>query len=240
MTSPLLSLRPRPDLADLRRQFDSTGRAQVADVLTPPSAEALRAILKEQVPWGIAWQAAGDGPHYLKAAELDRLRQDRRIPTLLQEAKRSGDYSFLYASYPLVTSYLEGWSRGSVLDRLLEELNAGPFLDLLRGVSGCEIVKADGQATLYAAGHYLARHDDEEAERGRQVAYVLHLTDGEWLPEWGGYLHFYDEALEIERGMKPRFNSLHLFKVPQLHSVAEVVPGAPAARFAITGWGRSC
>ena len=137
-------------------------------------------------------------------------------------------------------AYLERWNPGSAHERLLEELNGPAFLNLLRQVSGeSDIVKADGQATLYAPGNFLWPHNDEETARCRRVAYVLNMTRGDWRPQWGGYLNFFDSEWNVERAIRPRFNSLNLFAVPAWHSVSEVTAAAPVGRFAITGWARS-
>jgi Rps23 Pro-64 3,4-dihydroxylase Tpa1-like proline 4-hydroxylase len=154
-------------------------------------------------------------------------------------AAADGVYGFAYHSYPLVTAYLEQWHPGSPQERLLEELNSPPVLEFMRAITGIgEIVKMDGQATLYAPGHFLRPHNDEESERGRRVAYVLNLTVGEWQPHWGGYLNFFSEDWDIEQAFRPRFNCLNLFRVPQWHSVGEVSAAAPLARYAVTGWAR--
>jgi Rps23 Pro-64 3,4-dihydroxylase Tpa1-like proline 4-hydroxylase len=124
-------------------------------------------------------------------------------------------------------------------ERLLEELNGPAVLEFIREITGiAEIVKMDGQATLYGPGHFLWPHSDAESERGRRVAYVLNLTLGEWKPQWGGTLNFFDKDWDVEQAFLPRFNSLNLFRVPQWHSVSEVAAGAPLARYAVTGWAR--
>jgi SM-20-related protein len=148
-------------------------------------------------------------------------------------------YGYRYRSYPLVMAYLERWHPGSAHERLLEELNGADVLDLMREVTAIpEIIKMDGQATLYAPGDFLWPHSDAEGARGRRVAYVLSLTAEDWRPQWGGYLNFFSPAWDIERAIRPRFNSLNLFRVPQWHSVSEVTGGAPLARYAVTGWAR--
>jgi Rps23 Pro-64 3,4-dihydroxylase Tpa1-like proline 4-hydroxylase len=49
---------------------------------------------------------------------------------------------------------------------------------------------------------------------------------------------FYDDDDDVIAGLRPRFNTLNLFAVPQRHNVTYVVPSAPARRLAITGWFR--
>ena len=50
---------------------------------------------------------------------------------------------------------------------------------------------------------------------------------------------FHDSAGDIERALTPRFNSLNIFAVPQLHSVSVVAPFAGQTRMSVTGWLRS-
>ena len=236
----LLELNPTLDRPALRTQFDSTGRLQIHEVLAAESAERLRALLAKETPWGLAWQAGDDGPHLLRNTEIRAMGMKEKSELAAKlGAVGKGSYAFLYHSYPLVTAYLQRWNPGSQHDQLLEELNGVPFLSLLREVTGmADIVKADGQATLYAPGNYLWPHNDSEAARGRQVAYVLNLTATDWAPQWGGYLNFFDDDWNIGQAILPRFNTLNLFAVPQWHSVSEVSATAPTARFAVTGWGR--
>jgi SM-20-related protein len=239
--APLLQLNPALDRAVLAAEFTRTGRLQVRDVLTEASAVTVRRILTEETPWGLAWQAGANAPaNLVKSEQLQDMSADEQASLAAGAAAAPGqDYAFAYHSYPLVTAYLERWRPGSPQERLLEELNGPAVLDFMREVSGiAELVKLDGQATLYAPGHFLWPHSDAESERGRRVAYVLNLTLGEWKPQWGGYLQFFDGEWDIEQAFRPRFNSLNLFRVPQWHSVSEVAAAAPLARYAITGWAR--
>lgn len=239
--APLLQLNPRLDHAVLAAEFARDGRLQVRDVLTEASAATVRTILAEDTPWGLAWQSGASAP-----ANLMRAEQLRDLPATEQAAMAKAaaatpaqDYAFAYHSYPLVTAYLERWHPESPQERLLEELNSPAVLDFIRGVTGiAEIVKLDGQATLYGPGHFLWPHSDAESARGRRVAYVLNLTLGDWAPQWGGYLNFFNDQWDVEQAFRPRFNSLNLFRVPQWHSVSQVAAAAPLARYAITGWAR--
>lgn len=238
--STLLDLNPDLNRAELRTKFAADGRLQIRDLLRPPCARYLYSILAECTPWGLAWQAGSDGPNFIRADALNRLTPADRgaIATKLKFIE-GDDYAFLYHAYPLVTAYLERWNPGSLHEQLLEELNAPTFQQLLRDVTGMnDIVKVDGQATLYAPGDFLFPHTDQESARGRHVAYVLNVTAIDWRPQWGGYLNFLDSDWNIEYAMRPLFNSLNLFAVPQWHSVSEVTSAAPIGRFAITGWGR--
>jgi Rps23 Pro-64 3,4-dihydroxylase Tpa1-like proline 4-hydroxylase len=118
-------------------------------------------------------------------------------------------------------------------------MSQAPARDFLRQVSGRrELAFVDAQATAYAPGDFLTAHDDDVAGKHRLAAYVFGLTPV-WRAEWGGLLLFHDAQGDIERGFTPRFNTLNLFAVPQLHSVSLVSRAAPHRRYAITGWLRS-
>jgi Rps23 Pro-64 3,4-dihydroxylase Tpa1-like proline 4-hydroxylase len=152
---------------------------------------------------------------------------------------RGRDYAFVYARYPLLEAYKEGWREHEALEFLIEHINSESLLDLIRSVTGISgLVKADAQATLFGPNHFLAVHDDTDAAEGWRVAYVMNFCAEDWRPDWGGYLLFYDEDGDVVAGYKPRFNALNLFRVPARHSVSYVPPFAPVARFAITGWFR--
>ena len=235
----LLDLNPALDRTALAARFRAEQRLQVRDVLTEDSARNLHAVLARQTPWGLAWQAGEDGPHNLPKPQLDRMSAQERadIPRKLAAATRSGEYAFAYAQYPMVFAYTNRWAPGGPHDAVVELLNDAPFLDFARAVTGiAAIIKADAQATLYAANHFLAPHDDSHSGEGRRVAYVLNMCAEEWRPEWGGYLNFLDERDDVIQGFRPRYNTLNLFSVPQRHAVTYVPPFAPIGRYAITGW----
>lgn len=243
MKNTLFALNPDLDRHALAGDFAHERRVQIRDVLTQESAWELRALLGHGTPWGLALRApdAGQGePNYLTAAELVTPAGRERAQALAQAAAAAaarGEYGYCYASYPLLEAYLQRWDAGGPHDILLEHLNTPEFLDLVRTVTGfTDLAKADGQATLYAGGHFLPLHHDSHVAQAWKVAYVLNLSSDEWRPDWGGNLVFYDEDGDIVRGYRPRFNSLNLFAVPQAHAVTFVPPFAPIGRFAVTGW----
>ena len=237
----LFDLNPSLDRKALRKAFARTGRVQIRDVLTDESARNLLAVVARQTPWGLAWHAGADGPHNIPEPQLRTLSPAAKadIQRKLTAAVSGRDYGFLYAQYPMVHAYLEKWAPGGPHDIVVELINDLPLMGLVREVTGLTgLTKADAQATLYAPGNFLAMHDDSHVAEGWRVAYVLNLCSEDWRPEWGGYLNFYDDEGDIVEGLRPRFNALNLFRVPQRHAVSYVPPFAPQARFAITGWFR--
>ncbi len=242
---PLIDLSPDIDRSSAADQYRRTGRVQIPSILTPGSAKRLRDLLENRTPWGLVWTAGNRTPEVLRAHELPALAADRTraIQQALRTAMAGREYAYCYSTYPLVQALLDGWAPGGPHERLLTDLNSPAMLDLVRTVSGIgELVKADGQATLYRQGQFLARHDDAEPAKGRRVAYVLNLCgdpEGEpWRPEYGGMLQFLTDAGEPDQTLLPRFNALYLFRVPQPHHVTSVASFAPSSRFAVTGWFR--
>jgi len=238
----LFDINPKLDRRSLAAAFAQTGRVQIRDVLTEETARNLHQLVSRQTEWGLAWHAGADGPHNVPAPELRKMPQAEQaaIQSKLRAAMQGRDYGFLYAQYPMVWAYLQGWAPGGPHEAVVELINDDPLMALVRDVTNMrDLIKADAQATLYAPHHFLAMHDDSHVAEGWRVAYVLNLCAEDWRPEWGGYLNFYDDEGDIIQGFKPRFNALNLFRVPQRHAVSYVPPFAPHARFAITGWFRN-
>lgn len=243
MAKALFELNPDLDRKRLAEIFADRKRIQVRDFLTRQTAEEIRTILSRGTRWGLAMQADGSafsGPQQVLPSDMQTEAGQKRaqqVANATHEASAKGEYAFRYAQFSLVQNLQEQWNPGGPHELLLEYLNAPDFLDFAREVTGiAELHKADGQATLYSHQHFLHRHDDSHVAEGWRVAYVMNFTIGDWHPNWGGYLQFYDEDGDIEQGYMPRFNSLNMFMVPQPHAVSFVPPFAPVGRFAITGW----
>ena len=238
----LFELNPALDVAALAARFAATGRVQIRNALTEDSARELQMVLARATAWGMAVGAGAEKPRSFRAAET-RLPEGQQA--LAQAARRAeehsarGEYGFRFAHYPILEALREGWDRDGPHEVLLEHLNAPDFMDLTRDVTGIDLVKADGQATLFAATHYLGQHIDSHVAEGWEVAYVLNLARDDWHPDWGGYLLFLDEEGDVVEGFRPRFNALNLFRVPTPHLVSYVPPFAPVGRMAVTGWLRS-
>lgn len=242
MARKLFELNPALNRQALAAAFVRDRRVQVRDLLTPETAEEIRSILAHHTPWGMAMQAGVAGPQQVLPGELPTPSGRKRHQDLLHathEAAARGEFAFRYAQYSLVQSVQEGWDPEGPHQLLLEYLNSPDFLGLVREVTGIrDLVKADGQATLYAPQHFLGLHIDSHVAEGWKVAYVLNFTIDQWMPEWGGYLQFFDDEGDVVQAFRPRFNSLNLFVVPQPHAVSFVAPFAPLGRYAITGWFR--
>ena len=239
----LFELNPALDVPALAARFAATGRVQVRDVLTPESARELLLVLTRGTDWGMAIGAGSGRPESFRSVQTRTPQGQQAVQQAARTAEQHsarGEYGFRFAHYPILEALKEGWDPDGPHEVLIEHLNAEPFLDLARAVTGLDsLFKADAQATLFAPNHYLGRHNDSHVAEGWEVAYVLNLAREDWHPDWGGYLLFLDGDGDVVEGFRPRFNALNLFRVPQSHLVTYVPPFAPLGRLAVTGWLRS-
>jgi Rps23 Pro-64 3,4-dihydroxylase Tpa1-like proline 4-hydroxylase len=230
-------LNPTLDTAALAARYRDAQRLQILDVLDPPLADRIWDCLTRETPWGVNFNE--DGQNFHVAAEQLRAmtpEQRRAIAAAVQARAKSG-YQYFYQAYMMLDNYLAKKDPGLFLHDVLELINGPEMLDFVRAVSGISsVVKADAQATLYAPGQFLLRHNDgPEENMKRRVAYILSFTK-DWKPDWGGLLQFYDADEDITGAYVPRFNALSLFTVPQWHAVTAVNAFAPIGRLSITGW----
>ena len=238
----LFALNPQLDRARIRAALAENRLVQVEDFLEPQAAEALWQALRNRTPFGLAWAGDGQpGGQHVRPEQLRTMSPEQKagMGNAAASAAQAGRFAFLYGQYPIVEAYKQQWHPGHPLYQLFEEVNGKPSIEFAREVSGhSDIVQADAQATLYAAGHFLTEHDDLVEAEGRRLAYVLNLAK-DWKPDWGGYLNFMDEKANVIAGFMPRFNTMNLFQVPVRHHVSHVPPFAPMGRYAITGWFRN-
>lgn len=229
-------LNPGLNLPSLSGNYVAKGRGQIRDFFTEDSAERILHHLANDTPWGLAFNQ-GDSVTQLSAEQVKALtaEQQRQVAALVSEGARKG-YQFAYQYYPLLANYFNPAQPRTPLFDVFEFINSAPFLDFVRQLTGLRSIRwADGQATLFRAGHFLKYHTDENPRERRVAAYVLNFTKG-WGRDWGGYLQFFNDQYDIEDGLRPVFNALNLFTVPAHHSVSQIASYAPGHRFSITGW----
>lgn len=222
-----------------RDLFMRRGRLQIRELLQEQAAGALLECLQKEVPWTLAVRHEGRSQTLPREryAAMDEAGRAQLLRELAAEA--AGQYGFAYESYPMITNYMEKRDPDLLLHRITEYLNSGEFLYFARTLTGFpQIQRVSAQATRYRPGHFLRRHDDSDVEEGRLVAYVINLTPA-WNADFGGLLHFINKDGSIEETFYPYFNSLSIFRVPQLHFVSGVQSYATEERLAITGWFRT-
>lgn len=230
-----LALNADLDATALAGQFARTGRVSIPDVLAPDTAAALYTMLRERSDWR---QVMNSGA---KLVELDRpvragMTDAQR--TALDDAVYAGaraGFQYRYETIRVPDDAGERRRSSNPLAAFALWWSGGAVRDFLRTVTGePEIAFADAQGTAYSPGDFLTGHDDAFHGKNRFAAYVLGLTPT-WRLEWGGLLLFHGANGAVE-GMVPQFNTLNMFRVPQMHSVSEVTRAAAYRRYSITGW----
>lgn len=236
MQLPDLKLNPQLDPTRLAQDFACNGRVQVQDFLDQKSAETLHLCLRERSDWVQVLNANG------KVFELSRdTRQQMSdvaradLDTAVYAQARSG-FQYRYEAIRVPDNAQDRAASADPLAGFAQWMSTGAVRDLLRTIVGAPgMAFADAQATAYSPGDFLTAHDDAVEGKNRHAAYVLGLTPV-WRMEWGGLLLFHKPELA---GFVPAFNTLNLFRVPQMHSVSEVTRAAAYRRYSITGWLRS-
>ena len=234
--SPPIGINPRLDLQLIAKVYRSAGRVHIPDFFDSPTATRIYQCLTNETPWQIVFHD-GTKDRELAVTSLAELAvADRdRWQTLVDHAAGEG-FSYRYSNFRLFENYQNGVHREFWLMRLLEYMNAPFFRGLMRQITGdAAIDYADAQATMYRAGDFLNRHDDDVAGKHRRAAYVLSFTPT-WKTDWGGLLAFPDRYGHVAEAYAPTFNALNLFRVPMLHAVTQVSSFAGGPRYSITGW----
>lgn len=220
----------------LKQRFARRGRVEIEDLLANGQARALREHLLARADWKLVMNA-GDKVYELTHEAHAALDPDQRakLDRLILDAGRDG-FQYRYETIRAP----DGGDAGATdpVARFVAFLSSSAVLEKLNHVLGGGSTFADGQATRYAEGHFLTRHDDDVEGKHRQAAYVFSLAPA-WRAEWGGLLMFHGEDRNIEEAFAPRMGALRLFAVPQPHSVSYVTPFAPEPRLSVTGWLRA-
>ena len=231
-----IRLNPRLDADLVARVYRAAGRVHVPEFFEAATAERIRRALVDETPWQFVLY---DGAEHreLPVASLAALPEAERAPLEAAVRRAAADgFTYRYANFRLYENWQAGRHRDHFLMRVLEFMNAAPFRELIRRITGdAAIDYADGQATLYRAGDFLTRHDDRVEGKDRRAAYVFGFTP-RWSTDWGGLLAFPDAHGHVAEAYGPAFNALNLFRVPMLHAVTQVADFAPEGRYSITGW----
>jgi hypothetical protein len=235
---PSFTLHPEIDRARYRADYKRTGRVAVAPFLRDEDAAALRAHLIARDDWARVMNA-GERVYELPRRALAEMPDAQRAELDARVAAAAVDgFQYRFETIRVAEAANDRGLSATLLDRFGDFMASDPVVELLRDITGAPIDFADAQATSYAPGDFLTRHDDDVAGKRRHAAYVLGLTP-RWRAEWGGLLLFHGSGGDIDHGFVPGFNALRLFGVPAVHSVSAVWPYAPEPRLSVTGWARS-
>lgn len=230
------ALHPGIDATALAATYATHRRVSIDPFLDEASAAALRAHLLARDDWVLVMNA-GDKVYELPRAAAASLSPEQRA-TLDRKIGESALQHFQYRYEAVRVPDDPAVRGGTLLDRFADFLSSPAVITVLRMITGAPVEFTDAQATAYGPGHFLTRHDDDVAGKGRHAAYVLGLAP-DWRAEWGGLLLFHHGERDIDHGFAPAFNALRLFAVPAVHSVSHVWPYVPEPRLSITGWLRS-
>ena len=223
-------------MAGAAGSFARSGVVRIGEFYDPGVAEALWRHLDSQLPWTRAVSRGGTALELGSdlIAAMDSGHGDA-ILAAIHDGARHG-FQFLYDSVITSDDAAARKARGLLLDRVIDAFNHPTSLAAFRAITGvAEIRRVNGQASRYLPGHFLTSHDDGIDGQDRVAAYVLNLTR-DWREDWGGMLQFHTASGDIALSLKPRFNAMNLFRVPQMHSVSYVAPFAAVPRYAIIGW----
>ena len=158
------------------------------------------------------------------------------LQALYQRAR--DDFEFVFDRYRMIEARREGLDPGLVLHVVVDFLNSPAFLEFAHELTGDDAIRmVSAIAARYRPGHFLKMHNDRAGDEDRAFAYVINLSQG-WQSDWGGLLQFLDDDQNVVETFTPHWNSLSLFRVPQMHQVSLVAPWAKEDRYSITGWFR--
>ena len=226
----VLSRNPNLDALKLAQEIARTGRVQIRDILTEASAQRLFSALERETPWSLIFNEAAQ----IRVLENVSPERHQELAMAAWERAHSG-FQFFYHHYRLTLNGKVFPKPGTCLAQLVAVLNTPDFRDFLCRVTGVKaITRVTSTATLYKPLDFLTIHNDNNRPDNRILAYSLNMTP-QWRPDWGGALQFFDRDDHIEEAYLPTFNTLNLFLVPKLHSVAQVsVFGG--MRYTVSGW----
>lgn len=238
MTSPapFFAINPQLDVKSIADEFAARGRVRIGGFLSRESATFLHTMLRERSDW---LQVLNSGEKLFELPRATRAAMTAAQSSALDETVYAGAREGFQYRYESIRVPDDATARRASTDPLAAFalwMSRPPTLDFLKAVTRQRQIRfADAQATAYAPGDFLTGHDDAFVGKNRHAAYVLGLTPV-WREEWGGLLLFHQRAPDGIEGLCPRFNSLDVFRVPQLHSVSEVSRAAAYRRYSITGW----
>ena len=229
--------RPQVDYAPYRERLLTHRRVQIPDILDDSYATQFHDALAAETEWELAYQVGGEAQviAQVEYAKLDAAKRGEFVANCAREA--SGKYAYAFENYSMVNRYDDAAREEHLLHKLVDVFHYEPILAFIRQLTGDALItRVRIQATRYLPGHFLRKHDDTGYDKQkRRFAFVFNLGRG-WQADWGGLLHFLDDADRVVDTFVPRYNSLSLFKVPQFHCVSQVAPWAQAPRYALTGW----
>lgn len=229
--------RPHVDYSPWYDRLQSQSRVLVPDILEDSYAQRIDATLAAETEWALAYQAGAE-PQRIEHGAYATMDAASRAAFVARVASEAPDrFGYAYESYSMMDRYDEPARAEHIMHRLVDAFHHESVLDFVRRLTGdAAIARVRVQATCYRPGHFLRPHDDTGyTQQQRRFAFVFNFSRG-WQADWGGLLQFLDTQGNVVDTFVPEYNSLALFKVPQLHRVTPVAAWAGAPRYALTGW----
>ncbi len=231
-----IQINPDLDIDKYQKIYQSKGRVQIFNFFTDETVNYLLDLVVNNKNWYFAYNN-GNNFYESDLSEVKALPPEiyqKFMGNIAQRANHQFQYAF--NQYYISQAILLGEQKGHPLHQVHDFVNSHEYLQLMRKITSDNAIKeADSYATCYEAGHFLTDHDDNHATKNRAAAFVFNLTKS-WNLNWGGYLAFYDDKENIVEALKPSFNTLNMFSVPQLHSVQQVTSFASEKRLSLLGW----
>jgi Rps23 Pro-64 3,4-dihydroxylase Tpa1-like proline 4-hydroxylase len=226
------------DIEPWRARQRAQGRVQIPGFLQDTAAARLHDCLRDEVPWETAQRTDAEPAAGQPHSAVPGSAEDAALLEAATRRARDG-FEFYFDRYRMIEARRDGLDPGLVLHAVVDFLNSDPFLEFARQLTGDpQIRMVSAIAVRYRHGHFLRAHNDHRSSEDRAFAYVMNLSR-DWLPDWGGLLHFLDPAeRRVVDTFTPLWNALSLFRVPVPHVVGLGAPWAGAPRYSITGWFR--
>lgn len=231
---------PNLDISPYAEAFQRDGLVQIPNFLSPDAAELILRHLQQNTPWDQTYFVEDSGENQvIQESQWLSLSEQQQQTFIEQRRSSNADFDFWYESFMMVSAYQNKRHPSSILHKVLELINSAQYRKLMSDITGfTQFNKLDAQATRYRAGHFLKKHNDENAQHQRQAAYVLSFTK-DWQKSDGGLLQFFDQDGQETQALVPQFNTLSIFAVPKWHEVTKVAENCEKERLSITGWLRS-
>lgn len=217
------------------QDFAAKGRCRIEGFLDSDIAERLYSVLSDKTDYDVAY-ACSPTPRLVSAKSWRAMDANGRRALQQQLTQRASEgQGYVYCTFLRKGREAAATQEPEFLEDVFDFWRGDSVRQLVHTVTGLRSTDAESQFTRYTAGQYLTRHRDTLDGNKRQLAFVLSLSK-QWHPDWGGLLHFYEEDGEVQEVWTPRFNTLQLFHIKQIHGVSLVAPCAPHGRYSLTGW----
>jgi Rps23 Pro-64 3,4-dihydroxylase Tpa1-like proline 4-hydroxylase len=239
-----MRLNPNLDTGALSRTLAAEGRVQIRDFLHAGEAARLHDFLRQETAWVRSLNRYADENDRdgsggdVAVSVFEALPQEKKdkFYAYIRQTARENKLQYCYDKIK-ISEIVQG---GSAIPDYLQNVYDfvfgpvfGAFIEQLTGATDPRMT--DTRAYRYLPGHFIMPHSDTPGEYERVYAWVLNLNPV-WRVPWGGLLEFInDEGLIVETFV-PLFNSINVFRIPQLHAVSYVTPFAAEPRYSCTGW----